>query len=310
MMEHPAPALHVEALTIDAAIGTRIHREFTPLIYNCQKNHMDEEHPAKRKKSRWRPTSRGAMRIFAALIAVSTLLFTGVGALLFLISVSAVATLDNVILLVLGVATVVAAVVVLILVGQQYEWTGFGKSVQLKSDNQEIQPRKTLWDWLQLFIVPLALAAIGFWFAAQQDAHQQEIEDAEVSKSYIGCVRLTDRMKATLSPWHLDELGILRHHRDDIRELSSNRDAIWGWDITARQTGNLKLYLNLRYAISRKSQEFRLIPDSPIYDEAIKATPPESDSTQKDTEQRATERPWWRRILGGIFERISGLFGG
>jgi uncharacterized protein YjbI with pentapeptide repeats len=28
-----------------------------------------------------------------------------------------------------------------------------------------------------LFIVPLALAAIGLWFAAQQDAHQQKIED-------------------------------------------------------------------------------------------------------------------------------------
>jgi uncharacterized protein YjbI with pentapeptide repeats len=147
------------------------------LVYDSHYNLMDEEHPAKRQKSRWWPTSRGVRRIFAALIAVCTLLFTGVGALLFLISVSAVATLDNEILLVLGVATVVAAVVVLILVGQQYEWTGFGKSVQPKSDNEEIQPRKTLWDWLQLFIVPLALAAIGLWFAAQQDAHQQEIEE-------------------------------------------------------------------------------------------------------------------------------------
>jgi uncharacterized protein YjbI with pentapeptide repeats len=146
------------------------------LVYDSQNNPMDEEHPAKRQKSRWWPTSRGAKRIFAALIAVCTLLFTGVGALLFLISVSAVATLDNEILLVLGVATVVAAVVVLIRVGQQYEWTGFGKSVQPKSDNEEIQPRKTLWDWLQLFIVPLALAAIGLWFAAQQDAQQQRIE--------------------------------------------------------------------------------------------------------------------------------------
>jgi uncharacterized protein YjbI with pentapeptide repeats len=147
-----------------------------PLVYDSQNNPMDEEHPAKRKKSRWWPTSRGALRIFAALIAVGTLLFTGVGALLFLRSVSAVATLDNEILLVLGAATVVAAVVVLIRVGQHYQWTGFGESVQPKSGDQEIHPRKTLWDWLQLFIVPLALAAIGLWFSAQQDAHQQEIE--------------------------------------------------------------------------------------------------------------------------------------
>jgi uncharacterized protein YjbI with pentapeptide repeats len=36
---------------------------------------------------------------------------------------------------------------------------------------------KTLWDLLQLLVVPLALAVIGFWFAAQQDQRQQHIEN-------------------------------------------------------------------------------------------------------------------------------------
>jgi uncharacterized protein YjbI with pentapeptide repeats len=138
------------------------------LVYDSQKNRMDEEHPAKRKKARWWPTSRGAMRIFAALIAV--------GALLFVFRGYYPENLRDGPLTVLGAATAVAAVVVLIRVGQHYQWTGFGESVQPKSGDQEIQPRKTLWDWLQLFIVPLALAAIGLWFSAQQDAHQQEIE--------------------------------------------------------------------------------------------------------------------------------------
>ena len=131
---------------------------------------MDEEHLAKRKKSRWWPTSRGAMRIFAALIAV--------GALLFVFRGYYPENLRGRPLAVLGAATVVvAAVVVLIRVGQHYQWTGFGESVRPKADSQEIQPRKTLWDWLQLFIVPLALAAIGLWFSAQQDSHQQKIEE-------------------------------------------------------------------------------------------------------------------------------------
>ncbi len=125
------------------------------------------------------------MRIFAALIAVGVLLFTGVGALLFLLSVSAVATLDNEILLALGAATALAAVVVLIHVGQQYQWTGFGESVHSKQDNQEIQPRKTLWDWLQLFIVPLALAAIGLWFSAQQDTRQQLLEEQRAQNAAL-----------------------------------------------------------------------------------------------------------------------------
>jgi uncharacterized protein YjbI with pentapeptide repeats len=35
---------------------------------------------------------------------------------------------------------------------------------------------KTIWDWLQLLIVPLVLAAIGILFTAQQDIRQQAVE--------------------------------------------------------------------------------------------------------------------------------------
>jgi uncharacterized protein YjbI with pentapeptide repeats len=36
---------------------------------------------------------------------------------------------------------------------------------------------KTVWDWLQLLIVPLALAVIGFAFTLQQDVRQNAIEE-------------------------------------------------------------------------------------------------------------------------------------
>jgi len=137
-----------------------------------------------------------------------------------------------------------------------------------------------------------------------EEIRQQHRDIAEASKSVIDCVRLTDRMKATLAPWHSEELAIHRHQPSDIRKLSSSRDAIWGWAITARQTGKPKLQLDLRYAISRKTQQFRLVPQSPVYDEAIKVT-----SLQGDSPQEATERPWWQRIFRGISEWISGLFG-
>ncbi len=127
-----------EAPALDVALERRIHREFTPLVYNRRKNCMDEEHPAKRKKSRWWPTGRGAMRILAVLTAVGTLLFVFRGYYL--------EYLHNRPQTFLGAATAVAAVVVLIRVGQQYKWTGFGESVRPKSDNQETQARKTLWD--------------------------------------------------------------------------------------------------------------------------------------------------------------------
>jgi Pentapeptide repeats (8 copies) len=49
------------------------------------------------------------------------------------------------------------------------EWTGFRG--------------KTVWDLLQLLIVPLALVVIGFLFSAQQDARQQKIENQRAQQA-------------------------------------------------------------------------------------------------------------------------------
>jgi uncharacterized protein YjbI with pentapeptide repeats len=75
----------------------------------------------------------------------------------------------------------IAMVVILILIGlgrigYRYEWTGFGESFYRKPDDKEILPRKTLWDWLNLLIVPAVLAFGGLWFVELQDARQREIE--------------------------------------------------------------------------------------------------------------------------------------
>jgi uncharacterized protein YjbI with pentapeptide repeats len=67
----------------------------------------------------------------------------------------------NLTLIAIGVS-VTAIIVLLAIGGAASSWTGFRG--------------KTVWDLLQLLIVPLALAVIGLWFASQQDARQQQIE--------------------------------------------------------------------------------------------------------------------------------------
>src|SRR5215217_5412655 len=42
---------------------------------------------------------------------------------------------------------------------------------------------KTVWDWMDLFIVPLALVVIGLVFTMLQDARQQEIEDKRAQQA-------------------------------------------------------------------------------------------------------------------------------
>jgi|SRR5579883_2028181 hypothetical protein len=53
-----------------------------------------------------------------------------------------------------------------------WSWTGFTPSVMPKV--QQYQPGKTLWDWMQLLIIPLFLTIGAAWLAARQN-HDREI---------------------------------------------------------------------------------------------------------------------------------------
>lgn len=44
---------------------------------------------------------------------------------------------------------------------------------------------KTVWDWLQLLVVPLVLAVLGFLFAMQQEARQQALEQDAQLQAYL-----------------------------------------------------------------------------------------------------------------------------
>ncbi len=79
---------------------------------------------------------------------------------------------------------------------------------------------KTLYDLMQLLVVPLALAAVGFWFAAQQEARQQQIEDqrARVERE----VEAQRAEQVTLQAY-LDQMGALLLDRG-LRTADENSD--------------------------------------------------------------------------------------
>lgn len=93
----------------------------------------------------------------------------------------------------------------LIVVAYSVEWTGF--------------PGKTLWDWLQLLIVPLVIAAGGLWFNRQQRAREISIENEraqdEALQAYL------DQMSTLL----LDEARPLRQSGEgtEVRILARAR---------------------------------------------------------------------------------------
>jgi hypothetical protein len=79
---------------------------------------------------------------------------------------------------------------------------------------------KTLWDLLELLIVPLMLVALGFWFTMQQDARQQRLEDqrAELERG----IEDQRAQQATLQAY-LDQMGTLLLDRD-LREAEEDSD--------------------------------------------------------------------------------------
>lgn len=69
---------------------------------------------------------------------------------------------------------------VLVAIGYHFEWTGFGDSVREVGKDKDLRRAKTLWDWMQLLVVPAALAIGGFWLANRaQKQRDRENEDAQ-----------------------------------------------------------------------------------------------------------------------------------
>jgi uncharacterized protein YjbI with pentapeptide repeats len=122
-----------------------------------------------KRSRRWRPTNRQVLWAIGMVVALTTLA----------ISIRRLVQpyfwfpdiveppewlLSRSTLPIIGIALALLAVVTLLIIGgAQYGWTGFGG--------------KSLWDWLQLLIVPLVLATVGLWFAWSQDARQRVTEE-------------------------------------------------------------------------------------------------------------------------------------
>jgi uncharacterized protein YjbI with pentapeptide repeats len=123
---------------------------------------------------RWRPTKNQA--VWAIKVAVAPLIAVMVISIIWLLwRQDPIRIGENGDYMLRGVLTIVG-ILVLIGIGYRYEWTGFGERARNKTETQEIQRSKTLWDWMSLLFVPLMIAGIGIWFTWWQNSSQQALE--------------------------------------------------------------------------------------------------------------------------------------
>jgi uncharacterized protein YjbI with pentapeptide repeats len=128
---------------------------------------LEPKKPALKSKSEsekvsgpWRPTKRQVLWIIGMVVALLTtaLLIVNLRPEIWK------GLLEERTLTLIAIGVSLTAIVVLLAIGgAASRWTGFRG--------------KTVWDVLQLLIVPLALAVVGFLFTMQQDIRQQDIED-------------------------------------------------------------------------------------------------------------------------------------
>jgi uncharacterized protein YjbI with pentapeptide repeats len=57
------------------------------------------------------------------------------------------------------------------------EWLGVGERRWKKAPDEEVQPAKTLWDWMQLVLVPAILIGVTFVWSAAQTRSDNKRED-------------------------------------------------------------------------------------------------------------------------------------
>jgi uncharacterized protein YjbI with pentapeptide repeats len=135
-----------------------------------------------------------------------------------------------------ALTSVIVAVFVVVAYRARWQWTGLPEIRRVKYGDEDVQPAKTLWDWLQLFVIPLVLAGLVFLLnsaQAQRDqrhederaAQQREIAKATAQKENI---RVADAAREETLRGYLTQMSdlmldrrLLRSKRDeDVREVA------------------------------------------------------------------------------------------
>ena len=115
---------------------------------------------------------------------------------------------------------IVAGVVtlgILIYIGYEIQWTGFGPT----RTTGNVQPSKTLWEWLGLLVVPGILAVGGFWLNQLQKRHEDQIREAQKEHEDRIQQAQMKREEETAIQRAQDEL--LRDYLDQMSDLMVER---------------------------------------------------------------------------------------
>jgi uncharacterized protein YjbI with pentapeptide repeats len=129
-----------------------------------------------------------------------------------------------------------AAVLIVLLViwpgwGYRWDWTGFGPIFEQPTHTRgltglvgvtQYTPSKTLWDWMQLLLVPLAVAGAASWLNWVQSAREAEREDKRANAE---AAREARREQDAVMETYLSQIASLLLHEELGQPTSEGKRA-------------------------------------------------------------------------------------
>ena len=151
-----------------------------------------------------------------------------------------------------GRTLIVSIIIIIILLGYKFPAVGFS---DYTSPSGEFQRGKTIWDWMQLLVIPLILAGVAYYLANTQ--REKELEIAETEKSENALQNFLDYMtKLMIEHEYLDD-----EEFEGAARLIRARTLMVLEQLNGKQKGHLlrfliettlldkeKIYLNLKRA--------------------------------------------------------------
>lgn len=108
------------------------------------------------------------------------------------------------------------------------DWTGLGECRSSSQPGEQVRLAKTLWDWLQILVVPIALAVTGF--ILNRALHRREQQSAE-NRAQLERQIAEDRLREDSLQSYLDTMSDLllernlrnSHESDEVRAVARSK---------------------------------------------------------------------------------------
>ena len=117
---------------------------------------------------------------------------------------------------VVGVLVLSVAVFTVLAYRRGWRWTGLPADAGDGSDAHPPRPAKTLWDWLQLLVVPLVLALAAFALNAAQSDRDRRQEERRALQQRLLEDRRSARDRATAEDRAREDLGTYIRQMSDL----------------------------------------------------------------------------------------------